>query len=61
MGEVILISRNTIQYIAFNLMAIQYIKIIEERLFHFTMIGGVGGLITALVVFAEHIPVFICL
>lgn len=31
-------------------MAIQYTKVIEERLFLFTMIGGIGGLITALVV-----------
>lgn len=49
-GGVILISRTTILYIAFNLMAIQYTKVIEERLFLFTMIGGIGGLITALVV-----------
>ena len=53
----ILISRTTILYIAFNLLAIQYTSIIVKHLFHYDTAGGVVGLLIAIVVFIEHIPV----
>lgn len=59
MGGVILLSQSTLLYIAFNLTAISYTKILFERLLHVSTDGGYMGLIAVILVFLEHMPLCI--
>lgn len=44
-------------YVAFNLMAIEYTKLIVGRVSQLSTEGGLIGLLVAIVVFLEHIPI----
>lgn len=57
MGGVILISSSTLLYVAFNLMAIEYTKLIVGSVSQLSTEGGLMGLLVAIVVFLEHIPI----
>lgn len=57
MGGVILVSKSTLLYVAFNLWAIFFTKYIIAHLSHLPTEGGLMGIIIAVVVFFEHIPI----
>lgn len=44
-------------YVAFNLMAIEYTKLIVGSVSQLSIEGGLMGLFVAIVVFLEHIPI----
>lgn len=44
-------------YVAFNLMAIEYTKLIVGSVSQLSTEGGLMGLLVAIVVFLEHIPI----
>lgn len=44
-------------YVAFNLMAIEYTKLIVGRVSQLSTEGGLMGLLVAIMVFLEHIPI----
>ena len=57
MGGVKLISNSTLLYVAFNLTAIRYTKSIMEHISQLPTEGGIVGVLIAVVVFVEHIPI----
>lgn len=57
MGGVILVSKSTLLYVAFNLSAICYTKSIIAHVSHLPTEGGLMGFIIAIVVFFEHVPI----
>lgn len=44
-------------YVAFNLMAIEYTKLIVGSVSQLSTEGGLMGLLVAIMVFLEHIPI----
>lgn len=56
-GGVKLISKSTLLFIAFNLLAISYTVIILEHLFNISKDDYLVGFIIAIIVFFEHVPI----
>ena len=56
-GGVKLISKSTLLFIAFNLLAISYTVIILEHLFNISKDDYLVGFIIAIIVFVEHVPI----
>ena len=50
-------SNSTLLYVAFNLTAIHYTKSIMEHIFQLPTEGRIVGVLIAVVVFVEHIPI----
>ena len=52
-----MISNSTLLYVAFNLTAIGYTKSVMEHISQLPTEGGIVGVLIAVVVFVEHIPI----